>query len=340
LPPTCPYQLAEYNTVVTDALAIVESQPHPNPMGIHAAHNVAMLQVLVSSAAAQLTQAPNLWPSEDPNPHTPNPNTHTLNPNPQTPNPNAILAFTRLMREFRASLKLLHAPAHPPLFRQNNNGAPPSPDGILRHAQRIQHDTGLDPDSLADAQLPPQTPETHAKAYIQRATLAGGQGRDIEMCEAFDEAGRIDEAYAESERDHVLASYRPAKQSVSQELAERILGNLHLPPLPENVENTNEFAHATPPSKGDQGGCSSSNATSTDPINQGEIPIDAAKILQDYIDTFRAGKVPPEAYPIGSPARAHAEAIYTGPPLTTAKPKSEAGPGKPKLPNEAGPATA
>ncbi len=68
-PPTCPYQLAEYNTVLTDALAVVESQPHPNPMGIHAAHNVAMLQVLVNAATAHLAQAPNLgssseaWPS-------------------------------------------------------------------------------------------------------------------------------------------------------------------------------------------------------------------------------------------------------------------------------------
>ncbi|MFA6241067.1 MAG: HGGxSTG domain-containing protein, partial [Candidatus Hydrogenedentales bacterium] len=52
--PLCPYQLTEYNTVLTDALAIVESQPHPNPMGLHAAHNVALLQVLISNAAIQL----------------------------------------------------------------------------------------------------------------------------------------------------------------------------------------------------------------------------------------------------------------------------------------------
>ncbi|MCC6698022.1 MAG: hypothetical protein IT365_20540, partial [Candidatus Hydrogenedentes bacterium] len=223
------------------------------------------------------------------------------------PNPSAIIAFTRLMRELRANLRLLSAPAHPPLFRQKDNGAPPSPEGILRHAQRAQHDTGLDPDSIADTQIPPQTPLTHAKAYIQRATLAGGQGRDIEMCELFDEAGRIDEAYAESERDHVLASYRPAKQSVSEELAQYILGNLHLPPVPKNVENTNEPGVPIPPSKGDQGGCSSPNSTSVDPADEAQFPLDAAKLLQDYLDSFHAGKIPPEAFPIGSPLRAHAE---------------------------------
>jgi hypothetical protein len=40
------------------------------------------------------------------------------------------------------------------------------------------------------------------------------------------------------------------------------------------------------------------------------------KLLQDYLDSFRAGKIPPEAFPIGSPRRAHAESIYTGPPTT------------------------
>jgi len=247
-------------------------------MGIHTAHNVAMLQVLVNTATAQLAQAPNLWSSQDPNPHTPNPNT--------------LLAFTRLMREYRHTLKLLHTPGYTPLNRHNSAGAPPSPDGILRHAQRTQHDTGLDPDSQAAAQLPPQTPETHAKAYIQRATLAGGQGRDIEMCEAFDEAARIDEAFAKSERDHVLASYRPAKQTVSQELAEAILGHLHLPPLPENEGK---------------------EPTTTDAPNAQDLSPESAKLLQDYLDAVRTGKVPPEAYPIGSPQRAHAEAIYTRP---------------------------
>ncbi|GMV94837.1 MAG: hypothetical protein AMXMBFR82_46150 [Candidatus Hydrogenedentota bacterium] len=356
--PTCPYQLAEYNTVLTDALAIVESQPHPNPMGLHNAHNVATLQVLVSTAAAQLTTASSLFevprasspcppavpwasspcrrPSSSEAPEDP----HTPNPTPKTPslNPNAILAFTRLMREYRHTLKLLQAPGYTPLNRHNSMGAPPTVEGILRHAERSKHDTGLDPDSIADAQLQPQTPETHAKAFIQQAALAGGQGRDVEMCEAFDNAALLDEAYAESERSHVLASYRPARHSVSEELAEAILGHLHIdPPVPKNGEITNDSgvpippsnavdsAFSIPPSKGDQGGCSSTNSQSTDQNHEGEISIDTAKVLQDYLDTLRAGGIPPEAFPIGSKARAVAEAIYTGPSHTTPNTRSQAG---------------
>jgi hypothetical protein len=205
------------------------------------------------------------------------------------------------------------------LNRQNFTGAPPTPEGILRRAQRTQHDTGLDPDSITGAQIPPQTVQTHAKAYIQHAALAGGQGRDIEMCEAFDDAALLDEAYAESERDHVLASYRPARQSVSEELAERILGNLHLPPLSQKEAAESTSAHA---------------------FNEQQISLESDKLFQEYLEHFHAGKIPPEAFPIGSAKRAYAEATYTGPPHTPANPTSEDGPGTPKLPNEAGPATA
>lgn len=275
--PTCPYQLAEYNTVLTDALAIVESQPHPNPMGLHAAHNVAMLQVLVNAAATAVARASSPWSSNHPGTGL---------------DPAMITAYIRLMRELRASLRSLAAPAHPPLFRQNQNATPPSPEGILRHAQRRQHDTGLDPDSLEAAQLEPQTTETHAKAYLQQAIQAASQGRDVEMAEAYDNVILLDEHLADTERDHVLASYRPAKHSVSEELADAILGNLHLPPRPE-------ADHETP-------GVTSPCATC-------QMYAASNNLLQHYVDNFRDGKIPPEAFPIGSKIRSLAEQIYTGP---------------------------
>ena len=298
---TCPYQLVEYNTVLTDALAIVESQPHPNPMGLHAAHNVATLQVLISNATTHLTNTNffGCFPSPaDPIPtRNPEPSTaarferrSTRFPTvPDPPNPNTINAFIRLMREFRASLKLLYTPTTHPLNRQSRFATPPTPESIQRHAQRMQHDTQLDPDSIAEANLEPQTATTHARAYLQQAILTASQGRDVEMAEAFDNVILLDETLAEAERDHVLASYRPAKQSVSEELAAHILGNLHLPPLPQPDEHNNpENAGATKPEE---------------PVNP----------YHDFLDKFCNGKIPPEAFPINSPIRAHAEAIYTGP---------------------------
>jgi len=266
-------------------------------MGLHVAHNVAMLQVLVSTAATHLAgtslfadTADNPAPRTNPPSPLPDPNPQTLDPlpSPQAPNASTLNAFFRLMREFRASLKLLAAPAHHPLNRQNHGVTHPTPEGILRHAQRTQHDASLDPDSIAGAQLQPQTPHTHAEAFVRQAALAGGQSREVEMCETFDNATMLDEPYADSERDHVLASFRPAKQTVSEELAAEILGNLHLPPLPAPEQDESATAN---------------NDHSYEKY---------AEVLQHYLDVFRDGKIPPEAFAKNTPIRAYAESIYTG----------------------------
>ncbi|MCC6794450.1 MAG: hypothetical protein IT366_04970 [Candidatus Hydrogenedentes bacterium] len=284
--PTCPYQLMEYNTVVTDALAIAESQTHPNPIGIHAAHNVAMLQVLVNTAAAHLNNTPLTGGGVSQDPGASSVEV------PNSANPNAVLAFIRLMREFRANLRVLCTPVNTPLFRQKNNLTPPSPEGVMRHIERAKHDTAIDPDSLAEARVEGRFAQNYAKAYLRQSIHAASQGRDVEMCEAFDTAALLDEPLAEAERDHVLASYRPAKQSVSEELAEQILGNLHLPPL--ESANKEEIEPTVPPNP---------QQTLWQPDNP----------LHQFLDEFIAGQIPPEAFPLDTPIRAHAEKIYTGP---------------------------
>ncbi|GMW02160.1 MAG: hypothetical protein AMXMBFR84_32960 [Candidatus Hydrogenedentota bacterium] len=244
----CPYQRLEYNTVLTDALAVVETQPHPNPMGLHTAHNVAMLQVLANAAATTVANAATPW-------------------SPDTPA--MITAYVRLMRELRASLRTLHAPAHTPLNRQKHTPAPPTPEGILRHAHRMQHDTSLDPATLQALQLPPQSPQTHAKAYIQQAIQAAGQGRDIEMCQAFDNATLLDQPYAQSHRDHILACYRANKKSTRP-----------APSLTRSDEK--RTPNQTPPTQ--------------DPLSE---------ILTTYEQAIKDGKVQPEAFPrgVGLPAQ-------------------------------------
>jgi hypothetical protein len=159
-------------------------------------------------------------------------------------------------------------------------------------------DTQFDPDSIADVQLEPQTTPTHARAYMQRAVIAASQGNDVEMCEAFDNAARLDESYAESERDHVLASYRPAKRSVSEELANAILGHLHLPPL----NKKDEAQTIKPPNPNDEATHDDTTANET------------AEVLREYFALFRDGKLPPEAFPLDTPVRAHAEIACTGVP--------------------------
>jgi hypothetical protein len=111
------------------------------------------------------------------------------------------------------------------------------------------------------------------------------------MCEAYDNAAQLDEPLAESERDHVLASYRPAKQTISEELAAQILGNLHLPALPAQEETEKD--------------------TLTSEMCDQKPHHEDTKILNEYLDLFREGKIPPEAFPIDTTLRTHAEKIFT-----------------------------
>ena len=157
------------------------------------------------------------------------------------------------------------------------------PDAILRHVERMQHDTDLDPDALAAVHLTPDTQQQHAKAYLQDSIRAASVGRDVEMSEAFDNVIVLDKPLAEAERDHVLASFRPAKHSVSEDLAARILGNLHLPPLPESQQ---------PPSP--------------------EQAPEENNILLGFLDSLRDGKIPPEAFAKGTQIRAWAEFAQSG----------------------------
>ncbi len=100
------------------------------------------------------------------------------------------------------------------------------PEAIVRHTERAQQDTALDPNSIADAQLDSELELFHIKGYLLQSIDAAFQGRDVEMAEAFDNVIYLDEQLAKSEHDHVASSYRPTELFVSKGLASHILGNL------------------------------------------------------------------------------------------------------------------
>jgi hypothetical protein len=56
--PKCPYETAQYDASLTDALARVDSMPHADAMTRHTAHHVAMLQVMTMRAAGAIAENP------------------------------------------------------------------------------------------------------------------------------------------------------------------------------------------------------------------------------------------------------------------------------------------
>ncbi len=193
------------------------------------------------------------------------------------------------------------------MTRQKHGDAYPCPEALNRQAERAQFDTELDPDSLADAQLSEEARSQHAQAYLDQAVQAASQGRDVDMCEAFDQAIKLDESLAESERDHVLASYRPAKQSVSEEMANQILGHLHLPPL----EREDDYKCPYDP-------------------NEYRKNEEWAKSCEDYLTVFREGKIPPGTFPVNSPLRKFYEQYMYHPELDEMNQRLHRGPFKKK----------
>jgi len=49
---TCPYEQAECSAAFNDALARAEQKPAPDPLDLHQAHTMALVQVMMSRAAA------------------------------------------------------------------------------------------------------------------------------------------------------------------------------------------------------------------------------------------------------------------------------------------------
>jgi len=52
--PVCPYEQAEYNTALADALDLTRMKEWIHPFAVHIAHNMAILQVMVGRAASEM----------------------------------------------------------------------------------------------------------------------------------------------------------------------------------------------------------------------------------------------------------------------------------------------
>jgi len=119
--PTCPYEQTEYNALVTDGMSLVERRADANPLDKQAVHMLALLQVMMSRAAAtlgthKLTQMI----------VTVNCQRHDERMNP------AFAALMRLMWEYRHVRRLLP---------DSDNGAGATPESVAKQVLRMEADT-------------------------------------------------------------------------------------------------------------------------------------------------------------------------------------------------------
>ena len=131
--PTCPYEQTEYNTALTDALGCAATNPNIDPLNLHIAHNVALLQVMLTRASLALRNGPLVDTVTATRDATNNSGAYEM----QSPKPSAHLqAFTRIASEYRHFTAMLR-PREP---------ADISVAEHLNRTSRTMADTNLDPD--------------------------------------------------------------------------------------------------------------------------------------------------------------------------------------------------
>ncbi len=137
--PQCTFELTEYNAVVTDAMHRACANPD-NAFGLHLAHQIALLTVMVSRAARALAIKPFTEKMEQ--------SAEDYYMSVDKPSA-SLVAFEKLSRELRRWIAMLdqHYGSH--------NIAKPT---AREHELRQQIDTAPDPDGLASLDL------THALA--------------------------------------------------------------------------------------------------------------------------------------------------------------------------------
>ncbi len=128
--PTCPFEQAEYTAVVTDAMRRTQNH-HANAWGLHVAHQLALMTVLVGRAARALATHPFTQTVENyQGEHL------VLSERPAA----SLIAYERLARELRRWTILLE---------RCYEWISCDDDTSKHHAQRQTTDTSTDPDALA-----------------------------------------------------------------------------------------------------------------------------------------------------------------------------------------------
>jgi hypothetical protein len=160
--PTCPFEQAEYTAVVTDAMRRTQNH-HANAWGLHLAHQIALMTVLVSRAARFLAT----------HPFTDTVETIQGEQRITTDKPAAaLIAYEKLARELRRWTILLE---------RSYEWISCDPQTNTHHAQRQTTDTAPDPDSLAVTAAYPAIVGAGPRCTVSGDPLQGVSGHPLQV---------------------------------------------------------------------------------------------------------------------------------------------------------------
>ena len=132
-----------------------------------------------------------------------------------------LQAFLRLSSEYRRYRALLENGDGARRAKPNETvpGFPdlPSPESILRHADRLEHDTDLHPDSQERMHFPEKPQLEQAKRFLRRAEHFAAVGNQLVTADLLDLASQLAPDLTAQLEKRVLSAYNPPVEKAPPE---------------------------------------------------------------------------------------------------------------------------
>jgi hypothetical protein len=267
--PTCPFEQTEYNALVTDGMSLVERRADANPFDKQAVHMLALLQVMMSRAAAMLGRHKftQMVVSVNCQKHD-----ERMSP--------AFAALMRLMWEYRHVRRLLP---------DGDGGAGATPESVAKLMLRMEVDTDLAPESQEELHFPDTPVESAAAGIVDRAVHSASEGLSERALDAYQVLMKFDPDKDNSRLKRLLLAYRPTHLKIDREFYEKLLRNTFFPSvddliemgedideyreeLRQNIEDEKEWErlYGDGASNGENAGLTTKDAKNTNGENQGK----------------------------------------------------------------------
>jgi hypothetical protein len=196
--PICPYEEAQYNCALADALDLSCSVDRMNPFAIHVAHNVAILQVMIGRATSEMRNSNIVAETHAQS------DKYTFNHEQIRPHINAI---ARIGAELRKYLALLTCSA---------GVSPARPDTYDTRRRSIRStDPGPNPDQFAPVPPDPkeaaQQAQQDARKALTRAVILANDNNTTAAIEQWQQASKSDPLFTQTWTTHLRKSIQ-AKQ--------------------------------------------------------------------------------------------------------------------------------
>jgi hypothetical protein len=201
--PVCPYEQAEYNHALADALDLSISAINENPFAIHIAHNIATLQVMLGRATTEMANATIASQTHAQS------DKYTFTHEQVRPH---ISAISRIGAELRKYIALLAqgVPRDNESKYARNRLAQCRASNPGPHPEQFAY---VPPDPETSAQERAQHAKREAQQHIARAVQLANDNNDTEALNLYKKAAHFDKTFTQNWTNSLRRSLKAQQQT-------------------------------------------------------------------------------------------------------------------------------